>query len=83
MSLTSKAPTPVSRSWRELTVFMRETHPAFDTTGDYRRALCFFTLGYPKLQDILNDCIGFHVARLYQLDFSSSVLPGLLGMPGD
>ena len=31
-----------------------EVHPSFHTIPDYRAALCFFTLGYPKLKDILN-----------------------------
>jgi hypothetical protein len=29
--------------------------PAFHTIPDYQAALCFFTLGYPKVQQILND----------------------------
>ena len=46
------APRP---SWRELTVYLREVPSAFHTIPDYRAALCFFTLGYPKVQQILND----------------------------
>ena len=40
MSLYPKAQVSSFRhSWRELTVYMREVHPAFHTTGDYRAAL--------------------------------------------
>jgi hypothetical protein len=34
---------------------MREVHPAFHTVEDYRAALRFFSLRYPKIQDILSD----------------------------
>jgi hypothetical protein len=53
MSLQANAPTPASSSWRDLWTYEKETHPAFHTIDDYRAALCFFKVGYPKLRDIL------------------------------
>ena len=55
MSLEAKAtPTPVSSTWRDLWTYEKETHSAFHTVDDYRAALRFFTVGYPKLRDILH-----------------------------
>ena len=37
-------------SWRELTIYVRETHPVSHTVPDYRAALRFFLLRYSKVQ---------------------------------
>jgi hypothetical protein len=55
MILALKGETSALPSWRELNVYMRKIHPAFQTVEDYRAAMRFFVLRYPKLQDILND----------------------------
>jgi len=56
MNLQAKEqPSTPRPSWRELTVYLREVPPAFHTIPDYQAALSFFTLGYPKVQQILND----------------------------
>ena len=49
-----QASTP-RHSWRELTVYMREVHPAFHTIEDYHAALRFLISPYPKVGDILAD----------------------------
>jgi hypothetical protein len=53
MSLDSKAQAAASPTWRDLWTYEKETHPAFHTVPDYRAAVHLFTLGYPKLCDIL------------------------------
>jgi hypothetical protein len=55
MSLAPKAQAPASPSWRDLWTYEKETHPAFHTVPDYRAALCFFSLRFPKVQEILTD----------------------------
>lgn len=43
------------RSWRDLWIYQKEVPSTFHTIQDYRVALRFFIVGYPKLKDILND----------------------------
>jgi hypothetical protein len=55
MSLSPKVNASASPRWQELAAYMREVHPAFHTDEDYRAALRFLILRYPKLQEILDD----------------------------
>jgi len=55
VSLGPKGKALASPSWRELTVYMTETHRGFHTIQDYRATLRFFILRYSKAREILVD----------------------------
>jgi hypothetical protein len=54
MSIT-KTPSPPVRRWTDLSVYIEKVDPAFRTLPDYLRAVLFFDLHRPKLDDILHD----------------------------
>jgi hypothetical protein len=55
MSILGKVLSPPVPRWTDLSVYMQRVDRAFRTIPDYRAAVCFSILGFPKLQDILHD----------------------------